>query len=196
MNKKNKINYHGRVKLPFEKMLRLTKHKSTQVERPPDTENKNYHLNRNKKEMAYSKKITKLYSINKNTALAFRYTNPKITNMIPDSFWKKFKIDKNRARVQIMHHLPGTVSIPHIDRFHRMMQDLKLDNDPNKRKQVRRIWVSLTEPKLGHALFVGNEVAYNLKRGTILTWNANEIHSACNVGDEDRFVLTVTGFCG
>ena len=196
MPKKNNINFHGRLKLPFEKMLRLIKHISTTVESSTDTEKKNYHLNRNKKELAYSKKIIKLYHPNKNIARPIRYTNPKITNMIPDSFWKKFKMDKNRSRVQIMHHPPGTVSIPHIDRYHRMMQDLKLKNDPSKRKHVRRIWISLTEPKLGHALFVGNEVAYNLKRGTILTFNADIPHSGCNVGDEDRFVLTVTGFYG
>ena len=62
--------------------------------------------------------------------------------------------------------------------------------------RIRRLWIPLTEPKLGHALFVGNDVAYNLKRGTVLTFDKNILHSGCNVGYEDRYVLTLTGYYG
>jgi hypothetical protein len=60
-------------------------------------------------------------------------------------------------------------------------------------KKIKRLWISLTEPKLGHALFVGNDVAYNLKQGTVLTFNKDILHCGCNAGYEDRYVLTLTG---
>ena len=190
------IKYLGCVKLPFKKILTLVKKKSTRVEHSFDTEKPNYHRNRNKKQLAFSKKIVELYHPNKNIAYFYRYTNEKLVNLLPKNFWSKFNMDKERCRVEILHHPPGTVSIPHIDRYHTMMKDLKLLNDKKKRKQVRRLWISLTDPKLGHALFVGNEVAYNLERGTILTFDKDIPHSGCNVGYEDRYVLTVTGFYG
>ena len=191
------INYLGIVKMPFEKMIKLTKKKSTRVDATFDNERTSYHKNRSKSQLAFSKKVKKLYTPNKNVCYFYRYTNKNLIEMIPTSFWKRFKIDKKRARVEILHHPPGTVSIPHIDRYHSMMRDLGLENDPKKRKQVRRLWISMTDPRLGHALFIGpNEVAYNLKKGTILTFNQDIPHSGCNVGHEDRYVLTVTGFDG
>tara|TARA_A100000164_G_scaffold140392_1_gene124786 strand:+ start:4406 stop:4990 length:585 start_codon:yes stop_codon:yes gene_type:complete len=192
----NQIKYLGNVKMPFDSMIKLTKKSGTRVDATFDTERSSYHKNRNKTELAFSKKIQKLYGPNKSVCYFYRYTNPRLSEIIPTSFWKKYKMDKNEARVQILHHPPGTVSIPHIDRYDSMMRDSGISKNTQKDKKVCRLWIAMTDPKLGHALFVGSDVAYNLKKGTILTFNKNIPHSGCNVGYDDRYVLTVTGFHG
>jgi|TARA_R100000027_G_scaffold65081_1_gene59226 hypothetical protein len=188
------IKYLGRVKLPFDKILNVINLKSTKVNTTNDTEDTAHVMGRNKEQLAFSKMILKLYTPKKNIANFFRYTNKALSDMIPKSFWKKYKMDKATCRIAIMRHPPGTVSIPHIDRYYNAVKELgKKGLDTNR---IRRLWIPLTEPKLGHALFVGNEVAYALKRGTVITFNKDVPHSGCNVGYEDRYVLTLTGYYG
>ena len=188
------IQYLGHVKLPYKEILSLIHLKSTKVNTTYDTEDDCHFIDRSKKEMEYSKKIHALYHPNKKIGLFYRYSNKKLFGLMPKNFWKKFKMHKDTCRITIMRHPPGTVSIPHIDVYHNAVKELgKKGLDTNR---IRRIWIPLTEPKLGHALFVGNEVAYNVKKGTVLTFNKNIPHSGCNVGDEDRFVLTLTGYYG
>ena len=45
-----------------------------------------------------------------------------------------------------------------------------------------------------NVLFVEDEVAYNLKRGTALEFDNNLIHAGGNIGYQDRYVMTVTGW--
>jgi len=190
----NNIQYLGRVKLPFGKILNLVKNKSTKVNASFDTEDNCHVVDRNRDQLDFSKKILKLYHPKKNVAYFYRYTNKMLSSLIPKSFWKKYNMDQETCRITIMRHTPGTVSIPHIDRYYNAVKELgKKGLDTNR---IRRLWIPLTEPKLGHALFVGNDVAYNLKRGTVLTFDKNIPHSGCNVGYEDRYVLTLTGYYG
>tara|TARA_S200000501_G_scaffold372648_1_gene418146 strand:+ start:659 stop:1240 length:582 start_codon:yes stop_codon:yes gene_type:complete len=188
------IQYLGRVNLPFEKILSIIKSKSTKVNTTNDTEDTAHIMGRNKQQLAFSKMILKLYRPKKNIANFFRYTNKALSGMIPKSFWKKYKMDKTTCRIAIMRHPPGTVSIPHIDRYYNAVTELGQKGLDVKR--IKRLWIPLTEPKLGHALFVGDEVAYALKRGTVVTFNKDIPHSGCNVGYEDRYVLTLTGYHG
>jgi len=188
------IKYLGHVKFPFDKILNVINLKSTKVNTTNDTEDTAHVMGRNKEQLAFSKMVLKLYTPKKNIANFFRYTNKALADMIPKSFWKKYKMDKATCRIAIMRHPPGTVSIPHIDRYYNAKKELGQKGlDATK---IRRLWISLTEPKLGHALFVGNEVAYGLKRGTVLTFNNDIPHSGCNVGYEDRYVMTLTGYYG
>jgi len=188
------IQYLGRVNLPFDKILNVINLKSTKVNTTYDTEDTCHTVDRNKEQLEFSKKISKLYHPKKNIAYFYRYTNKALSDMIPRSFWKKYKMDKATCRITIMRHPPGTVSIPHIDRYYNAVKELGTKGlDTNR---IRRLWIPLTEPKLGHALFVGNEVAYALKRGTVITFNKDVPHSGCNVGYEDRYVLTLTGYYG
>jgi hypothetical protein len=188
------IKYLGHVKFPFDKILNVINLKSTKVNTTNDTEDTAHVMGRNKEQLAFSKMVLKLYTPKKNIANFFRYTNKALSDMIPKSFWKKYKMDKATCRIAIMRHPPGTVSIPHIDRYYNAKKELGQKGlDATK---IRRLWIPLTEPKLGHALFVGNEVAYGLKRGTVLTFNNDIPHSGCNVGYEDRYVMTLTGYYG
>ena len=189
------INYLGRVKLPFDSILSTINKKSTKVDALFDTERVSYFQHRSKKEQRFSKKIIKMYHSKKDISFFFVYYNDKLVNLIPNSFWKKFNINKDTSQIAILRHPPGSVSIPHIDRYGVMFKKSGMEYNQFSKK-IKRLWISLTRPKMGHALFVGNDVAYNLKRGTVLTFNKDVVHSGCNIGYEDRFVLTVTGLHG
>jgi hypothetical protein len=187
----HQIEYLGKIKLPFDRIIMMTKHRDTVVDASYDTDRPSYHRNRTKTQLDMSMKIKKLYQNKKDAMYFYRYTNPKLIELIPASFWKRFKMSKQSCRAQILEHNPGTFSIPHIDRYDSMIRNVprQMSN-----KQVKRLWISLTKPKMGHALFVGDEVAYNLPQGTVLTFNKDVLHSGCNVGHETRYVLTLTGF--
>jgi len=187
MNKN--IQILGRVKLPFDDIISVINHRATKTDASFDTERSSYHRNRTKLQLQQSKNIIGAYRSKKQATYFYRYTNPKLLGLIPATFWKKYKMIKDSCRAQILRHPPGTVSIPHIDRYDSMMKEMDLKDS----KKIKRLWISLTEPKLGHALFVGNDVAYNLKQGTVLTFNKDTLHSGCNAGHEDRYVLTLTG---
>ena len=55
------IQYLGRVKLPFDKILKVIHLKSTKVNTTYDTEDTCHTVDRNKEQLAFSKKILKLY---------------------------------------------------------------------------------------------------------------------------------------
>jgi len=179
----------GRVKLPFDEIISVIKHRSTKTDASFDTERPSYHRNRTKLQLQQSKKIIGAYRTKKQATYFYRYTNHKLLGLIPATFWKKYKMIKDSCRAQILRHPPGTVSIPHIDRYDSMIKEMGVGHG----KKIKRLWISLTEPKLGHALFVGNDVAYNIKQGTVLTFNKDILHCGCNAGYEDRYVLTLTG---
>jgi hypothetical protein len=185
------IEYLGKIKLPFEKIIKITRHRDTVVDASYDTDRSSYHRNRTKSQLQMSKKIMGLYKGMKNATYFYRHTNPKLIGLIPDAFWKRYSISKQACRAQILEHPPGTMSIPHIDRYDSMIRSV---SGADRHRQVKRLWISLTKPKMGHALFVGDEVAYNLAQGTVLTFNKDVLHSGCNVGHETRYVLTLTGF--
>ena len=185
------IEYLGKVKLPFDRIIMMTGHPHTVVDASYDTDRPSYHRNRTKTQLNMSMKIKKLYRNKKDAMYFHRYTNPKLIDLIPASFWKRYQMSKQFCRAQILEHRPGTFSIPHIDRYDSMIKNLsdkKLDH-----RQIQRLWISLTKPKMGHALFVGDDVAYNLPQGTVLKFNKDVLHSGCNVGHETRYVLTLTG---
>ena len=188
----NKIKYHGKVRLNFAKVFSILKDKTTVIDYTVDSQRKNYYKSRNKKELQFHKTIAKSYEIN--IQKFYRYVNVKFKDTLPSNFWQKFNIERDTARVQVMCHKPGTVSIPHVDKYNSFLIDEKQTSNTAKRKKVKRIWITLTEPKMGHALFVGKEVAYNLPKGTALEFDHNQVHSGGNIGYEDRYVMTITGW--
>jgi len=188
----NKIKYHGKIRLNFKKVFSIMKDKTTLMDYTVDSQRKNYYKSRNTKELQFHSKIAKSY---KNDIQKFyRYVNVKFKDTLPSNFWQKFKIDRDTARVQVMCHKPGTVSIPHVDKYNSFLIDTTKTSNKEKRKKVKRIWITLTDPMMGHVLFVQNEVAYNLPKGTALEFDNNLIHAGGNIGYEDRYVMTVTGW--
>jgi len=192
------INYLGVIKLPWKKFFSSINDKETKVEYTYEKQReKSFSKYMNPKEAKLTVEIGKKYP--SSSQLFYRYTNPKYKDWIPEKIWKKIGIKKDSAKVQIMRHNPGTCTIPHIDRYISFIgKKLNKNTNPKKIKKiesmVNRVWITMTKPKLGHALFFGNEVAYWLKQGTALSFNKKIYHSGGNMGYEDRYVLTITGW--
>ena len=186
------IQYHGKIRLNFQQVFDILKQKDTRMDYTIDSQRKNYLKSRTAAELKFHNKIASSYK--NNIQKFYRYVNAKFKNTLPNNFWSKFNIERDSARVQVMCHKPGTVSIPHVDKYNSFLIDEKQTSNTAKRKKVKRIWITLTEPKMGHALFVGKEVAYNLPKGTALEFDHNQVHSGGNIGYEDRYVMTITGW--
>ena len=191
------IQHLGYVKFPFKKILGVMNLKSTVCDEGSDVERINFYRNRDKKQLKFSKKVKALYGDKADFTYFYRYKNtPKIKELIPASFWRKYKISKDHCDIRLIRYKPGTASIPHIDRYAELMKKGQEYYKGFHEHKIKRLWITLTEPKMGHALFVEDEVAYNLKKGTVLTFPSDVVHAGCNVGHEDRFILTVTGYYG
>jgi|TARA_Y100000114_G_scaffold20724_1_gene16647 hypothetical protein len=188
----SKIKYHGKLKLDFKKIFNIIKRKDTRIEKTVDSTRPNFYLNRGKKELEFHKNIARWYT--KDIQVFYRHTNKKLRDTLPKNFWKKFNLDYDTVRVQVMRHTPGRVSIPHVDKYNSFLTDINQTNSDSKRKKIKRIWITLTEPQMGHVLLVGDEVAYNLPKGTALEFPSDVIHSGGNIGYVDRYVMTVTGW--
>jgi hypothetical protein len=129
------------------------------------------------------------------------YTSKKIENIIPDYIFEYFNLEKLKCKIEIKEFLPGKLHIPHKDYYanysHGLTNESVYNFNENTEIQINnyfiRIWISLTEPKFGHVLIIENKALYWLDQGTIVTWDKNELHSAANLGYENRYIMTITG---
>lgn len=126
----------------------------------------------------------------RHSSYAIRIKNPKFNDCFPDSFYEKLNMLKNTARATVYKFVPGQFTPPHRD----LMGDYMSKSDSDKKNLVK-VWIALSEPELGHALFVGKEnVIYNVPRGTTLQFDfQNDWHSGVNAGIKDRYFLTMIG---
>jgi len=116
------------------------------------------------------------------------YDNDDIEKCLPNDFWDKFGIDKSRTSYQFLHYLPGRMIPPHIDRYNFVKKKFNLSVD----HPIKRILITCCAPTFGFATFIENSCVHDVPKFTALTWASDAMHSACNVGIEDRYVLTVT----
>jgi hypothetical protein len=183
------IDFLGTIRLPWKKLWSTLESKSTIVEQGFDP---GIHKNRSEQQITLQNKIFSSYT--KKSQEFTRYLNPEFTNLIPKSAWDQLRIKKEGSKLVVIKHGPGTFTTPHVDTYNDFIQNSGNKNNNNSRNKVRRVWISLTDPKVGHALFVGDKVAYFLKKGSALTFNHKIYHSACNAGWEDRYILTITAW--
>tara|TARA_R110000851_G_C13030532_1_gene561057 strand:- start:115 stop:660 length:546 start_codon:yes stop_codon:yes gene_type:complete len=112
----------------------------------------------------------------------------ELVSLVPDKVYKHFKIDKNSAFVCVNRLPPAMFSSPHVDRHN------NFKNNMNMAKKVKRVWISLSAPALGHAFFLDKKnVLYNIPKGTAFLWNGKNLHSGVNAGVVDRYYITVDG---
>ena len=179
------IDYLGSVSFPWHKFFKLLSNSSTKVT----------HGHRSNVLEGRTEKQKKIFSLYSNVSLNFNnYTNDSFIDLIPKNFWNKFNIKKDGAYIQILKHKPCTFTAPHTDTYDNFLKKAGKASSNKNKNQIIRIWIPMTDPKFGHALFVGDSVAYNLKKGTVLKFNHKIYHSACNAGYEDRYILTITGW--
>ena len=126
----------------------------------------------------------------KHSSFATRIRNKKFIDCFSNDFYDKLEMIKETARAMVYKFIPGQCTPPHRD----LMGDYKSKSDINKKSLVK-VWVALSEPHLGHALFVGQDnVIYNVPKGTALQFDfENDWHCGVNVGIKDRYFLTMIG---
>ena len=126
----------------------------------------------------------------KHSSYAYKIKNDKFNSFFKDDFFTKFNMKKDPVDISVFRFLPGQFTPPHVDNMgaYKAMHDVNDDD-------IVRLWIALSKPDLGHALFIGKkQVIYNVPRGTTLQFDfRNEWHSGVNAGIKDRYFITVTG---
>lgn len=127
-----------------------------------------------------------------------------INELLPDSLFSQHQLLRSDVDVVVMKVLPGKIHIPHVDSYLNMFYKYKPDSnlfvheqskgETRNKDRIIRLWITLTEPKFGHILIVEDKALYWLEQGTMISWQGNELHTAANLGYEDRYVMTITGF--
>jgi hypothetical protein len=141
------------------------------------------------------------------------YKSKKIDEQVPENIFDYFNINKNKCVIDVRRFFPGKLHVPHKDYYFNLsyseweappknalelkdrLEKMKtLSKEILQPKNIVRLWISLTEPKFGHVLMIEDKVLYWLEQGSIVTWDIQELHSAANVGYEDRFIMRITGY--
>ena len=181
-----KIIDHGITELDYDNLKKIID--ESNHERSSVYERDTYMLPRQESE---DKEITdKCAEWYKHSSFAIRIKNKKFNDCFPESFYKKLHIDKETAKVTVYKFNPGQFTPPHRD----LMGDYMSGSDASK-KDLVKVWIAISEPELGHALFIGNDdVIYNVPKGTTLQFDfQNDWHSGVNAGITDRYFLTMIG---
>ena len=129
------------------------------------------------------------------------YTSAEIDALVPQEILDHFKLRREDCRIDVKRSSPGKIHIPHKDyyinyKYHLVDNNGNLEYRPKDSMNgvdVIRIWITLTEPRFGHVLIVEDTPFYHLEQGSIVTWETHELHTAANLGYEDRFIMTITG---
>ena len=107
-------------------------------------------------EKRLEKKVSKLY--NKKSSSYYAYENKKFNSCIPNSILKQFNLNRKNIFIQIIKLTPGNFIPPHYDRYN----NYKTKHNITKKQKVIRIWIALSNPKFGHALFLDDDVIYDI----------------------------------
>jgi hypothetical protein len=181
-----KIINHGIVDIDFDKLNQLIN--ESKHERSSVYERDTYMKPRqNSEDKEITEKCAEWY---KHSSFAVKIKNKKFNDCFPDYFYNKLEMIKETAKATVYKFIPGQFTPPHRD----LMGDYISQSDADK-KNLTKVWVALSEPELGHALFVGKEnVIYNVPKGTTLQFDfQNDWHSGVNAGTKDRYFLTMIG---
>ena len=146
--------------------------------------------------------ILKRYEHHKESGYT-NYAAEDISNLLPDNLFTYFSLDRKDCLVDVKKSSPGKIHIPHKDYYINYKYNL-VDVNGNlefvskqekliEDRKIIRLWITLTEPRFGHILIVENKTYYGLPQGSIVTWEADELHTAANLGFEDRYIMTITG---
>jgi hypothetical protein len=105
----------------------------------------------------------------KHSSFSYKIKNDAFKSLIPEDFYSRFGMKKDPV-------------------------DISLDMLGTVKEKVKKLWVALSHPEFGHAFFVGDEVVYNVPRGTVIETDfISDWHSGVNAGITDRYILTIMG---
>ena len=107
---------------------------------------------------------------------------PKVFKQAGESFG----LDKTVVAVNKL--VPGQVLPYHTDKY----ETYKKRNNILDTDNIRRIIVFLHDQKAGHQLWIKDKICIGTA-GTFFGWDQGTEHMAANLGQEDRYILQVTG---
>lgn len=117
------------------------------------------------------------------------YVSDDFIEYFPMDFWAKVGMD-GQVIIKVLEHLPGILTMPHLDGYHLTKDKFGLDPDA----PVKRLWIPCMDYKFGHIVCVGDgPVMDNYKAGDVYVIPGDVLHSAGNIGVEKRRIITVTG---
>jgi len=177
----SKVINHGKIDFNCEDILKLLPKAERSVF--PDYNDSEYWKNR-QQDYAFRRKMADIYN---KSAHNYHYHYDWLS-VLPTSFFSVTKLKKEPINIDVFQMMPAKFTPPHKDEYGGFVA-----NNPNETAYPTRIWIPLTKPSIGHALFFEDEVVYNVKEGTILEFPKDALHSACNAGHESRIIMAITG---
>ena len=118
-----------------------------------------------------------------NVGVFMCYENvPEIFRQVGDGFG----LDKTVVAVNKL--VPGQVLPYHTDKY----ETYRKKNNISNKDQIKRIIVFLHDQKAGHQLWIKDKICVG-KAGSFFGWDQATEHMAANLGQEDRYILQITG---
>lgn len=127
-----------------------------------------------------------------------KYSNQIISNAVPQEVFDHFNLNRYECKIYVHRLKPGKILVPHKDYYITFNHGTHTDKNASTLgaqpiKNVIRLWISLSGKKFGHILIIEEDAIYWQEQGTIITWNKDELHTAANLGYEDRYIMIITG---
>ena len=108
---------------------------------------------------------------------------------LPKVFHDAVKVlELNKVVVAVNKLTPGQILPYHTDKY----QTYKKRNDITDKDEIIRVIVFLHDQKAGHQLWIQDKVCVG-PAGSYFGWGKDVEHMAANLGNEDRYILQVTG---
>ena len=117
------------------------------------------------------------------------YTSDSFVDDLPAGFLERNQIDPKATLIKILGLPSGTFTFPHTDAYTNAKRQFGLPKDA----KVKRLWIPCMDYKFGHVLCLDKEVVIDYCAGDVFEIPGNIMHSATNIGIENRRIMTITG---
>ena len=108
---------------------------------------------------------------------------------LPSVFYDAVEVLNLKKVVVVVNKLtPGQILPYHTDKY----QTYKIRNNITEQDEIVRIIVFLHDQKAGHQLWIKDKICLG-PAGSYFGWGRNVEHMAANLGNDDRYILQVTG---
>jgi len=119
------------------------------------------------------------------------YSSETFRDWLPDNFLESEGYNGD-ILIKVLEHPPASFTEPHTDGYGSVKRKFGLAKDA----PIKRLWIPCGNYKLGHALFIGDDlVVTNYSAGDVFDITAwqSTLHSGVNAGVVQRRTMTITG---
>ena len=138
------------------------------------------------------------YDINNSMYYEHKLNDDKL---LTTGFFDIINAKKDGHVAKIIWSDPGNTEPPHIDYFPSFLGDTKSDGNlwstedlALNSKKIVRVWIPLTDSKVGHILFGNGYALTSWSAGDVFHIVSGNIHGFTNAGRERRYALVVTSW--